>query len=48
MVLWSPGYFTRLWTAFELSAFLREDGIGKDIDFAPNSLLAAEKAVGCF
>eukprot|EP00439_Symbiodinium_sp_Y106_P033777 s1203_g4.t1 len=38
VALWSPRYFTRLWTAFELSALLREDRKGNDIDFAPASL----------
>ncbi|CAE7352461.1 slc38a6 [Symbiodinium natans] len=39
LVLWSPQYFTRLWTAFELSAFLRQDQArAKDIAFAPASM----------
>eukprot|EP00438_Fugacium_kawagutii_P008704 Skav236564 [mRNA] locus=scaffold1066:460086:461324:- [translate_table: standard] len=39
VVLWSPRYFTRLWTAFELAAFLKEDqGKAGAIDFAPASM----------
>ena len=39
LVLWSPRYFTRLWTAFELSAFLKHDqSRAKDIEFAPASM----------
>eukprot|EP00438_Fugacium_kawagutii_P007127 Skav214877 [mRNA] locus=scaffold1430:131859:133148:- [translate_table: standard] len=39
VVLWSPRYFTRLWTAFELAAFLKEDqGKAEAIDFAPASM----------
>eukprot|EP00913_Durusdinium_trenchii_P028816 g27021.t1 len=38
VILWSPRYFTRLWCAFELSTFLKDENRVKHIEFMPASM----------